>query len=212
MNPVTHLLASWAVAEAVPETTRRERLLITLGGVIPDLDGLGAVPDKLTGWFRPQDPTNYFREYHHDLHTALFAAICVAAAAAVVGRGVRAGRRALVALLVGVTFHLHILCDVAGSRGPDGFQWPIPYLFPFDTSLQLTWSGQWRLDGWQNVAITAGLLVLTFVLATRRGYSPLGLLSERVDRGFVDTLRARFAPHLLQPAEAAAVGEPDPPA
>ena len=102
-----------------------------------------------------------------------------------------ARQKVLTGWLVLLSFHLHLLGDIIGARGPDGYQWPIPYLLPFSGWLQLTWGGQWALNGWPNMVITAGLIALAMVLAWRRGYSPLGIFSERADRVFVETLRAR---------------------
>ena len=42
-----------------------------------------------------------------------------------------ANRKLTTALLVFISFHLHLLADLVGARGPDGDQWPIPYLLPF---------------------------------------------------------------------------------
>lgn len=103
-----------------------------------------------------------------------------------------ARNRVKVALLVFAGVHLHLLEDIAGSRGPDGYQWPIPYLYPFSDSVAIAWDGQWALNAWQNITITIVLLVATFVLAWSRGYSPVGLFSQRADAAFVATLRRRL--------------------
>jgi hypothetical protein len=87
---------------------------------------------------------------------------------------------------------LHLLGDLVGARGPDGDQWPIPYLLPFSNHLQLIWAGQWALNAWQNMTLTAALLLLTWVLAWKRGFSPLEMFSTKADRAFVGALRRRF--------------------
>ncbi|MCU1348081.1 MAG: rane-bound metal-dependent hydrolase [Acidobacteria bacterium] len=92
-----------------------------------------------------------------------------------------------------VSFHSRILGDIVGARGPDGYQWPISYFLPFSRTPELSWDGQWALNAWQNFAITGLALSLTFALAWRRGYSPVGIFSRRADSEFVKTLRARFA-------------------
>jgi inner membrane protein len=190
MNPITHALASWVLlANAPRESTRRERVIITMGGLIPDVDGIGAVPDILTRWFT-DDPTGYFQDYHHDLHTAWFAALTTLGAAALAQGG--AARRALTAALFCVAFHLHLVCDVVGSRGPDGSIWDIPYWRPFTEAYHWEWSGQWRLDGWQNVTTTIALLLITAVLAVRRGRTILEVGSTRADQAVVESLRTRF--------------------
>jgi hypothetical protein len=96
------------------------------------------------------------------------------------------------AALAFLSFHLHLLEDLAGSRGPDGYQWPISYLSPFSPALQWTWSGQWALNAWPNVAITLALLLATFYLTWRKGFSPLEMFSERGDQAFVRALWHRF--------------------
>jgi hypothetical protein len=75
-----------------------------------------------------------------------------------------------------------------GSRGPEGYQWPIPYLKPFSNAMQWTWHGQWALNAWQNFAITALLLAVTLWIATRCGTSPLELFSAPANRAFTRTL------------------------
>jgi inner membrane protein len=97
-----------------------------------------------------------------------------------------------VGLLAMVSFHLHLLEDLAGSRGPDGYPWPIPYLQPFSAAISLTWRGQWALNAWENVVLTAALLLATLWLAWRRGFSPLEMISIKADARLVATLRRRF--------------------
>lgn len=65
------------------------------------------------------------------------------------------------------------------------------YWYPWSRS-EWIWSGQWALNAWPNIAITAACLGITLYLAWKRGYSPLGILSKRVDDAFVFALRARF--------------------
>lgn len=185
MNPLTHLMAGWLVAESAPVLSPRERALVAWAGVIPDLDGLGMPVEILTRDSR--DPLLWFTEYHHTLgHNLGFALFCTALAFAL------AKNRVLTALLVAVSFHLHLLGDLIGARGPDGEQWPIPYLLPFSGRWQWIWSGQWPLNGWQNIVLTLIAMGAIFRLALRRGYSPVGLFSKRADRAFVETLRRRF--------------------
>jgi len=62
--------------------------------------------------------------------------------------GALAKQRLLVGALSFVAFHLHLLCDLAGS-GPG---WPIWYLYPLSLN-ETMWSGQWNLASWQNSLI-----------------------------------------------------------
>ncbi len=190
MSPITHGLAAWVLlANAPRETTRRERVIVTIGGLIPDVDGVGAVPDMLTRWFTAA-PTSFFHEYHHLLHTALFAAVATAGAAALAASDLR--RRLRTAALFCAAFHLHLVCDVVGSGGPDGSNWDIPYLYPFTEAHRWMWSGQWRLDGWQNIAITVALLAATVAIAARRGRTIVEVVSTRADAAVVEVVRRRL--------------------
>jgi len=186
MSPVTHFLFGWLAANASTTNNRRERALITLAGVAPDVDGLGIIADVLTR--NSTNPLNWFSQYHHLLgHNLVFGLLLVALTMLV------AKRKLQTASLVFFSFHLHLLCDLVGSRSPDGYQWPIAYLFPFSDVLQLTWSGQWELNAWQNFVITGVVLIGGFTLAMKRGVSPLEMISASANRSFVDTLRRRFS-------------------
>lgn len=184
MNPITHLLVSWTVAESAL-LGRRDRALVTLAGVAPDLDGIGLAAELLTrGW---EEPLLWYSRFHHVLAHNLGAALLAGLAGLALGC-----RKGLTAALCVLTFHLHLLGDLAGSRGPDGSQWPIPYLLPFSDRAQWTWSGQWELNAWPNVLLSLVLLAMAFRLAWTRGRSPLELVSTRADRAFVAALRQRF--------------------
>src|SRR6185369_11186222 len=98
-------------------------------------------------------PLNWWSDYHHVFaHNIGFALFTTLVAMLFVRR------KLITALLVFVSFHLHLLGDLMGARGPDGYQWPIPYLVPFAKGLPLTWSGQWALNAWPNMVITALLM------------------------------------------------------
>jgi inner membrane protein len=184
VSPITHFFVGWAVANAA-ELNRRERACVALASVVPDVDGLGIVPEMLTR--HSAHPLTWWSDYHHVLgHNLGFCFLVTAAGFAL------AKQRWLTAALVFVSFHLHLLCDLAGARGPDGDQWPIPYLLPFSHGWQFTWSGQWALNAWQNFLITGAGIALAFYLAWKRGHSPLEIFSARADRVFVETLRKRF--------------------
>ena len=103
-----------------------------------------------------------------------------------------AKRRLITAGLALFAFHLHLFCDLIGSRGPEGYQWPIPYLFPFSDIWKLTWKGQWELNAWPNLMITLLVLSAALYLSWKRGCSPLELISQKADIAFVSTLRKRF--------------------
>ena len=217
MSPVTHFFAGWVLACASPiALTRRERALVVSAAVAPDVDGLGAIPELLTRG--SSHPVLWFSEYHHALHTLAFAILCTLGA--FLGAGPLAKRRkrsgesgssaakqnsplqcakpghpGITAFLVFVSFHLHLLCDLAGARGPDGYQWPIPYLRPFSNVLQFTWHGQWALNAWQNFALTGFLLLATLACVSKVGATPLQLVSRRWDAEVVKAVQKRSHVH-----------------
>lgn len=184
MSPVSHFLIGWAVANAA-DLNRRERMMVTVAGIIPDADGFGIVAEVLTK--DSAHPLRWWSEYHHVLgHNLGFCLLVTAVSCAF------AKRRWLTGALVFLSFHLHLVGDVVGARGPDGEQWPIPYLSPFSTAWQWTWSGQWALNAWPNLVITAAVLALALRFAWQRGFSPLEMISTRADQAFVAALRNRF--------------------
>src|SRR5258708_18246415 len=158
MNPITHFFMGWAVANSVPSLGKRDRALVTWASVVPDVDGLGLIPDRLTQ--NSSHPMDWWGNYHHTLCHNLGFALVVATVAFMVAK-----RRTRTSLLVWFSFHLHLLADVVGARGPDGDQWPIPYLLPFSRQWQLTLSGQCALNACPNMVITAGLIGVMLILA-----------------------------------------------
>jgi membrane-bound metal-dependent hydrolase YbcI (DUF457 family) len=158
---------------------------IALASVAPDLDGIGIIPEILSA--RSNHPVLWYSLYHHVLcHNLAFGMVLVVVALVIGARGW------LTTTLLLISFHLHLAADLVGSRGPDAYQWPIRYLYPFSNSWELTWNGQWELNSWPNYLVTMVALAIVFTLAWRRGYSPLGLISERADQAFVRTLRRRW--------------------
>ena len=185
MSPITHFLMGWAVANSAPSLSKRDRALVTWASVVPDIDGLGIIADGLTR--NCAHPLNWWGEYHHTLGHNLGFALLIAGLTAIF-----ANQRAKTTLLVIPSFHLHLAADLIGPRGPDGDQWPIPYLLPFSNHVRLVWSGQWALNAWPNVLITGVLIILLFVLARGRGFSPLEMFSSKADGVLVGALRRRF--------------------
>ncbi len=183
MSPVTHFLTGWVLANSTV-LSRRDRTLVTLSAVVPDVDGLGIIVEVFTR--NSSHPLLWFSRYHHSLHNLAFAIVIAMLAFAL------ATDKWKTSALCFLGFHLHLLEDLLGSRGPDGDQWPIPYLQPFSSAINLTWHGQWSLNAWPNFVLTFVLLGMTFYLAWERGYSPVEMVSERADRAFVSTLRSRF--------------------
>jgi hypothetical protein len=184
ISPATHFLTGWVIANSASALDARERAIVTVAGIVPDIDGLGAVAELLTK--NGAHPLAWFSLYHHQLHNLAFGLVVSVLTFAL------SRHRWLASLLALLSFHVHLAEDILGGRGPDGYQWPIPYLAPFSSRLQIAWQGQWMLNAWPNFAITACLLILTFYLAWAKGYSPLEIVSARADKIFIATLQQRF--------------------
>ncbi len=187
MSPITHFLAGWSTLERT-QTSDRDRALVVWIGLAPDLDGLGIVADFATralGW--PE--TNYYQTLHRAYGHGLPAALVFSALVALLADSkLRAGLGAFASI------HLHFLCDLLGSRGAGAEDiWPISYLSPFSDRWLWEWSGQWPLVGWQNMALTAALLLAAAAQALKTGYSPLRIVSKAADQPFMSALRARAA-------------------
>ncbi len=185
MNIITHALVGWTLAEHTTKSPR-DRALITAASVLPDLDGLGLIVDMAAPYFGWT--VQWYERFHHVLlHGIPGALICTALMTCFARDRWRA------AGLIFISYHLHLLGDLVGSRGSGAADiWPIHYLEPLSHALTVSWSGQWALSGWQNTTLTVVLLAYAFVLAVQRGYSPVGLFSTRGDAAFVATLRRRF--------------------
>lgn len=169
MNPLVHGELGWLVGHRL--AARRDRALVTLAGVLPDLDGLTLLAGE-----------DAYARWHHLLTHGIVAATACAALLAAVAR-----QRLAVAALAFAAFHLHLLCDLAGS----GVGWPIFYLWPFD-GVAVGWSGGWELASWQNTVIGLGVTLGCLGAALLVGRTPVELLSPRADGAVVRTLVARF--------------------
>jgi LexA-binding, inner membrane-associated putative hydrolase len=183
VSPETHLLASWIIAAKTTDNPRDCRL-VTLAGILPDADGLGLLVDLACGWLGCKQ-TFFYQHYHHYLLHGAAGGLLIAAVLAGFAR--HRWRVLLLALLV---FHLHLLCDFVGSRGPSPEDlWPIFYLGPFDKDPMWVWRGQWRLDSWINRYLTVALFLYALWLPVRLGYSVVGVFNRRADQAFVAVLR-----------------------
>jgi inner membrane protein len=184
MNVLTHFFAGWAITLPA-DLNGRDRALVVCASVAPDLDAVVLVGDIVQR--RPLDQCELFATYHHVLgHNILFAMLATVCCV------VFSRRKAVVGALASLAIHFHFLCDIVGSKGPDGSQWVIPYLLPFSKAWNLAVSWQWALNAWPNIVFTIVLLAVTLYVAWSKGFSPVGLFSQRADRALVFTLRHRF--------------------
>ena len=185
MSPLTHLVGSWLVATATTHNPR-DRKLVTWAGVIPDADGLGAVADVVGSLVSGQECTfHYYQTYHHVLLHGWPAALAISTLFAGC-----AHQRPRVLLLCLLTFHLHLLSDLIGSRGPEvGDLWPICYSEPLFRHPIWFCKQQWKLDGWQNQIIFIALFLSSLWVATKQGFWFVEAFNSRLDARFVSVLR-----------------------
>lgn len=185
MSPVAHFIGSWLVA-SVATKNPRDRKLITLAGVLPDLDGLGIVIDFAKGTLSAEPTTyHYYHKFHHLLGHGWPAALVICSLLACF-----ATRRFRVFGFCLLTFHLHLLCDLLGSRGPSiADLWPICYSEPIFRHPIWFWKGQWRLDGWQNQIIFGFIFIGALWQSIRLGNSFVEVFSRKADAVFVRVLK-----------------------
>jgi len=184
LSPITHLVLSWVVAAKTTDNPRDCRL-VTLAGIAPDLDGAELVLDIIRNASTGGDRFPLYQNYHHYLLHGLAAGAGLALLAACLAK-----RRWRVLVLALAVFHLHLLCDFVGSRGPSPEDlWPIFYFGPFDKDPMWIWKDQWRLDGWQNLLISLVVFVWAIAITLREGHSVVGVVSRRFDAHFVRVLR-----------------------
>ena len=162
----------------------RDKALVCLAGLAPDLDGLGIVVDFVTR-LSGSPETNYYQDFHRLVGHGLPAALVISGVAASLGYA-----RMRVAIFAFFAVQLHFLCDLIGSRGTTAEDiWPIYYLEPLYSVPVLSLPFQWPLVGWQNMVLSGALMYMAFARATITGYSPLIIFSKTADPEFVVVLR-----------------------
>ena len=124
--------------------SRRDRWLVVLAALVPDLDGAGIL------WSQAAYEATH-RMVGHSLPVGLLLAV---------GAARLADRRWTTGLLAAASFLLHLLLDTVGTGGL-----PIHFLWPFTP---WTWSyrDHWTLRSWQNGVVMG--LTLVGVVATAR--------------------------------------------
>jgi hypothetical protein len=185
VHVVTHLLVGWTVAEHTVKS-HRDRALVAWASVVPDIDGIGLIVDWITRAFGHN--WGLYEQFHRvALHGVPGAVLCTLLFAML------ADDRRRAAAWVFVSYHLHLVGDILGSRGsgPTDF-WPLHYLMPVSDTATILWTGQWPLTSWQNTTLTIVLMAHVMALAVRRGRSPVILFSRRADESVVAVLQARW--------------------
>jgi len=183
MSPLTHLFGSWVIGAKATDNLRDCRL-VALAGILPDADGFGLALD-LANSALGRKATHFYESYHHYLLHGAFGAVVLTLLLTCFAK-----QRWRVAILSLIVFHLHLLCDFIGSRGPSPEDlWPIFYFGPFDKVPMWIWKGQWRLDGWQNKLVFLVVFTWAIKLTFAHGHSVVGVFNSRADAVVVGVLR-----------------------
>jgi inner membrane protein len=165
---LTHVGLSWVLAN-LGGCSRKDRCLVVLAGVLPDLDGIGMV------WGEHANLTMHRVVGHNLLAGLLLTGILM----------LRADSRWLTGALAALSFHLHLLLDVVGTGGL-----PVQYLWPF-SHRGLTYRDHWVLTSWQNVVVMLLTLAGVLTIAWRQGRTPIECLSPSADRRLLRGARRR---------------------
>jgi inner membrane protein len=183
MSPGQHFIISWVTANTV-KLDRKSRICITLSGLLPDVDGAGYIYDKIAKHY--ESNTEYYEQFHHIFGHNIFFGLSLALLCFFICRKSRA-----VFWLSFVAFNLHIICDIAGARGPDGDQWPISYLYPMLPDVQLVWSGQWELSSWINSTIGVFFFCVALYISRHRHVTFFEFFSKRFEKSVCQSARDR---------------------
>lgn len=143
------------------------------------MDGVGLLIDPVAQRFGIL--TYYWDFFHHQLHNIGFCTLLT-----VMAFIMAKAKKLKVAVTVFAVFHLHLFCDLIGSKGPDGFQWPIPYFLPFSDRVQFTWQHQWELNAWPNILIGAISIGIVIIIARLKNRSPFEIISKKLDSAFTE--------------------------
>ena len=190
MSPSNHFVASWLVG-ALTTNNSRDRKLVTLAGLLPDLDGLGIIVDMISEKL-PGRHFELYQRYHHYVSHGWPGALVICGALTLFAKD---RWRTFGWCLV--TFHLHLLCDFVGSRGETAQDlWPIAYGEPLFRNPVFVWTSQWPLDGWQNMVFFSVVLFLSLLVARKKGVSFLEFFGRAVDSRFVKWLRVGTRYHV----------------
>jgi membrane-bound metal-dependent hydrolase YbcI (DUF457 family) len=171
MTPITHGLIGWITA--TPLSERKDRYLVTLAGIAPDIDGIGALID-----------IEYYSRYHHIIAHNLIFGIILALFSMLIS-----ANKKLTSLLVFVSFNLHILGDLLGS----GAGWGVSYLWPLNNqSFEFIPPYQWELDSWQNFIATALCIIIIITISLKKKITIVELFNKKVDQKIVTVFNQWF--------------------
>ena len=173
MVPQQHLIVSWVLSN-LNYNNRRDRVVTTIAGVIPDVDGLGLVVDKVIG----DGFGTYYFQFHHIVAHNVIGLFAIATAAYFI-----CSRKVLPAVVAAVAYYVRLFLDLAGSGAPDDI-WPVYFFWPFSyREFSVGW--QWPLNGWQNITITAAFMAIMVWIIVKYKRSVFEIFSAKFDRYWI---------------------------
>lgn len=181
MAPQQHFVISWVLSN-LGCSTRRERIVATICGVVPDIDGLGLILDKTIG----RGSYTYYLSWHHKAAHNLFALIMAAVVAFFICK-----KKVIPAIVSCSTFLCHLVCDYIGSGGQEGAVWPIAPFWPL-SSYELSPGWQWSLNDWRNTLITGIFLLAVALIVAKKHRSFLEVFSVKLDKYCIKTVEHVF--------------------
>lgn len=183
MQGPAHIGIGWVIGVAGGLRSRRDRRIVGLAGLAPDIDILVYPAAWLSYGFDLDRAFALYANVHHRYtHGIAFVVL-----AAVVAWRMAAGRRGLVALLTALAVVAHVVCDVIAS-GP---AWPVHPLWPWhDWAWSVAWS--WNASDPRNIAVSAAAVIMMLGASWKRGYSPLECFSYRADDWMASVMRGEF--------------------
>ena len=191
MQGPSHLIISWFAAEAAGLKSPRDRRIVALSGLAPDIDVLAYLGGIVYFGFDKNLAFEHVWQivHHRYTHGLGFILLTGIIAFIVASRGTRPGELAYrqaagVAILSMITSMVHVFCDVVGG-GPT---WPVYPLWPIsDFGWAVSWS--WTLADWPNTVILFSCLIGMMLYAKISGCSPMESINYILDRLFVTIIQ-----------------------
>ena len=172
-----HLLISWVLSN-LNYDKKRDRIVATVSGVAPDIDGLGLVADIIVGNPAPY----YYFSWHHQAGHNIFGLFFVGIVAYLI-----CGRKILPATIAMSTYLTHIFFDLIGSGADDGSIWPVYFFWPLNQyAVTINW--QWPLISWENALIAVVFIIIMITIAARKKRSFLEIVSSKLDRYCIEVV------------------------
>ncbi len=191
MQGPSHLIISWFAAKAAGLESPRDRRIVALSGLAPDVDVLAYLGGIVYFGFDKDLAFEHVWEvvHHRYTHGLGFVLLTGIVAFLVASRGTRPGEPAYrqavsVAVLSMIASMVHVFCDVVGG-GPT---WPVYPLWPLsDFGWAASWS--WTLADWPNTVILFSCLIGMMLYAKASGCSPMESINYSLDRWFVTIIQ-----------------------